>query len=129
MMQQYLAVAAGGIIGATLRFGVSQLALTRWGSGFPWGTLTVNVVGSLLIGFCWQLFERWQLTPSLRLFLFVGIFGAFTTFSSYALESLRLLQNGRFSLALLYIVGSNVVGLTAVFLGYLTGQFCAKIVP
>lgn len=125
-MQPYLAVAAGGAIGATLRFAVAQLALNRWGSGFPWGTLAVNLIGSLLIGLCWQLFERWQISPNARIFLFVGIFGGFTTFSSYALESVRLLQEGRLQIGLVYMVGSNLGGLTAVFLGYLLGRLLAR---
>lgn len=125
-MQPYLAVAAGGAIGATLRFTVSQLTLSRWGSSFPWGTLTVNLVGSLLIGLCWQLFERWQISPNARIFLFVGIFGGFTTFSSYALESVRLLQERRLQMGLVYMVGSNLGGLTAVFLGYLLGRLLAR---
>ncbi|MCB9434843.1 MAG: fluoride efflux transporter CrcB [Ardenticatenaceae bacterium] len=125
-MQPYLAVAAGGAIGATLRFAVAQLALNRWGSNFPWGTLAVNLVGSLLIGLCWQLFEKWQISPNQRVLLFVGIFGGFTTFSSYALESLRLLQEGRLQVGLIYMVGSNLGGLTAVFLGYLIGRLLAR---
>ena len=125
-MQPYLAVAAGGAIGATLRFAVAQLALNRWGSNFPWGTLAVNLVGSLLIGLCWQLFEKWQISPNQRVLLFVGIFGGFTTFSSYALESLRLLQEGRLQVGLIYMVGSNLGGLTAVFLGYLLGRLLAR---
>ena len=125
-MQPYLAVAAGGAIGATLRFAVAQLALNRWGSNLPWGTLAVNLVGSLLIGLCWQLFEKWQISPNQRVFLFVGIFGGFTTFSSYALESLRLLQEGRLQIGLIYMVGSNLGGLTAVFLGYLIGRLLAR---
>ena len=125
-MQPYLAVAAGGAIGATLRFAVAQFTLNRWGSNFPWGTLAVNLVGSLLIGLCWQLFEKWQISPNQRVFLFVGIFGGFTTFSSYALESLRLLQEGRLQIGLIYMVGSNLGGLTAVFLGYLIGWLLAR---
>lgn len=125
-MQPYLAVAAGGALGATLRFAITQFALSRWGSSFPWGTLAVNLIGSLLIGLCWQLFERWQISPNVRAFLFVGIFGGFTTFSSYALESLRLLQEGRLQIGLLYMVGSNVAGLTAVFLGFLLGRLAAR---
>ena len=125
-MQPYLAVAAGGAIGATLRFAVAQFTLNRWGSNLPWGTLAVNLVGSLLIGLCWQLFEKWQISPNQRVLLFVGIFGGFTTFSSYALESLRLLQEGRLQIGLIYMVGSNLGGLTAVFLGYLIGRLLAR---
>ena len=125
-MQPYLAVAAGGAIGATLRFAVAQFTLNRWGSNLPWGTLAVNLVGSLLIGLCWQLFEKWQISPNQRVLLFVGIFGGFTTFSSYALESLRLLQEGRLQVGLIYMVGSNLGGLTAVFLGYLIGRLLAR---
>ncbi|MEM7113708.1 MAG: fluoride efflux transporter CrcB [Chloroflexota bacterium] len=122
-MTDYFSAAIGGMIGAMLRFAVSRLALARWGGDFPWGTLLVNVAGSFLIGLCWQLFERWELAPAARLFLFVGIFGAFTTFSSFSLEGLQLFQAGRVQAGLVYVVGSNLLGLTAVFLGYLLGQF------
>lgn len=122
-MTQYVAVALGGMIGAVLRFGMSRFALTQWGAAFPWGTLIVNMVGSLLIGFCWQVFERWELVAETRVFIFVGVFGAFTTFSSFSLESLQLFQTGRLQAGLAYMVGSNLLGLTAVFLGYLSGRF------
>ena len=125
-MIDYLSVALGGMIGAILRLVVSRLALARWGGDFPWGTLLVNVAGSFLIGLCWYLFERWHLAPAARLFLFVGIFGAFTTFSSFSLEGLQLFQAGRVQAGLAYVVGSNLLGLTAVFLGYLLAQFISS---
>lgn len=125
-MQPYLAVAAGGAIGSALRFAIAQFTLNRWGSSFPWGTLAVNLAGSLLIGLCWQLFDKWQISPNQRLFLFVGIFGGFTTFSSYTLETLRLLQAERLQLGLVYLVGSNVMGLTAVCLGSLLGRLLTR---
>lgn len=125
-MQPYLAVAAGGAIGSALRFAIAQFTLNRWGSSFPWGTLTVNLAGSLLIGLCWQLFDKWQISPNQRLFLFVGIFGGFTTFSSYTLETLRLLQAERLQLGLVYMASSNITGLTAVYLGSLLGRLLTR---
>ncbi|HEX7048277.1 MAG TPA: fluoride efflux transporter CrcB [Gammaproteobacteria bacterium] len=87
-----LAVASGGAIGAVLRYGV-MLAMGR--GTFPWGTLLVNVSGSLLFGFLaiW-LSERWPLASELRAFLLVGVLGALTTFSTFSWETITLLQEG-----------------------------------
>ena len=121
-MMQFLYVAIGGAIGAMLRYGTGVLTVQRWGTGFPWGTVTVNLVGSFVIGFLWQWFERYALTPQARTFIFVGILGAFTTFSSFTLDSLRLFQAGKVGLGLWNVVGSNVVGLTAIYLGTLIAR-------
>lgn len=126
---QFLFVAFGGIIGALLRYITSILAAHWWGADFPWGTLTVNIVGSFIIGFLWQWFERYTVTANVRLLIFVGILGAFTTFSSYTLDSLRLFQLGRVMPALLNVVGSNVLGLTAVYLGTLTARHLLHHIP
>lgn len=119
---QFLFVAFGGIIGALLRYITYLLANQWWGTNFPWGTFTVNLIGSYAIGFLWQWFERYTIAPHIRTLIFVGILGAFTTFSSYTLDSLRLFQIGRVLSGLLNVVGSNVLGLTAVYLGTLTAR-------
>ena len=122
----YLFVAIGGAIGALLRYSVSLLATQLAGASFPWGTLTVNLMGSFVIGFLWQAFEKIPITPNLRTFIFIGVLGAFTTFSSYTLDSLRLWQAGKVWLALLNILSSNTLGLTAVALGYLLARQLIK---
>jgi CrcB protein len=105
------------------------MAAQWWGTDFPWGTLTVNLVGSFVIGFLWQWFERYAISPNVRALIFVGILGAFTTFSSYTLDSLRLLQLGRVLPAVLNVVGSNGLGLTAVYLGTLAARQLLHHIP
>ena len=91
---------------------------------FPWGILSVNVIGSLLIGFCWSLAEAFHFSVQTRAFLFTGLFGGFTTFSSFALDTSALFRNGEAKLALLNIVLSNALGLIAVFAGLYVGKQC-----
>jgi CrcB protein len=117
-----LFVALGGAIGAVLRYVVSLLAIQWAGAGFPWGTLAVNLMGSFVIGFLWQWFDRLPVEPNVRTFVIIGVLGAFTTFSSYTLDSLRLWQAGKVWLGLVNVVGSNALGLTAVTLGYLSAK-------
>jgi CrcB protein len=118
----FLFVALGGAIGAVLRYVVSLLAIQWAGAGFPWGTLAVNLMGSFVIGFLWQWFDRLPVEPNVRTFVIIGVLGAFTTFSCYTLDSLRLWQAGKVWLGLVNVVGSNALGLTAVTLGYLSAK-------
>ena len=112
-----IAIAVGGAIGALLRYAVSGLAYNLFGEAFPWGTMSVNLLGCLLIGFLWQTFEATALSPQLRALIFIGGLGAFTTFSTYGLESLNLLRDGQMRMGLLNILGSNLLGIVAVFVG------------
>lgn len=116
-------VALGGAIGAMFRYGVALLTAQWWGTEFPWGTVTVNLIGSFVIGFLWQWFEQYTIEPYMRTLIFVGVLGAFTTFSSYTLDSLRLFQAGKLLPGLANMVGSNVLGLTAVYLGTLIARY------
>lgn len=119
---RYVAIAVGGAIGALLRYGVSGLAYNLFGETFPWGTLSVNLLGCFLIGLLWQVFEQTTLSPQLRALIFVGGLGAFTTFSTYGLESLNLLRDGQVRLSLLNVLGSNVLGISCVFLGVVVAR-------
>lgn len=121
-MSKIFIIAAGGAIGTVLRFFVSKYAHVMAQGVFPWGTLTVNLIGCLLIGFLWSFSERASLSPNSSFFLFVGVLGAFTTFSTYSLESLKLLQNGQAVLGIANIGISNVVGLLAVWAGKTLGS-------
>ena len=94
---------------------------------FPWGILSVNVIGSFLIGFCWSLAEAFHFSAQTRAFLFTGLFGGFTTFSSFALDTSALFRNGEAKLALLNIVLSNALGLIAVFVGLYVGKQCVGL--
>jgi fluoride exporter len=114
-----LAVAVGGALGALLRYGASSVAQAAARSAFPWGTLGVNAVGCLLIGALASLFERLVAPPALRSLLFMGFLGAFTTFSTYALETLRLVQEQEYALAAANVALHNVLGLLLAAGGFL----------
>jgi fluoride exporter len=114
----YLVIALGGILGANARYLVSLLVAERLGTGFPYGTLLINVTGSLVIGFFLTLVtERLEVSPLWRLFFATGFLGAYTTFSSYTFETATLLREGAYGAALLYLVGSVVGGLVGVLAG------------
>ena len=118
MIVHFLYISAGAIIGANLRYLVGLWASQRWGAGFPYGTLLVNVIGCLLIGLFYGLgATRLNITPELRLFFAVGFLGAFTTFSSFGYESISLLRSGDLLLGVLNIAANNLVGLLAVVVG------------
>jgi len=122
-MVKLLLIAAGGAAGAVLRYAVSGLAHRVFDETFPWGTLVVNLLGSFVIGFLWAFSERVSLPPKVAPFLFVGVLGAFTTFSTYSLESFNLFREGEVRLGLLNIIGSNVLGLALVFLGFVCARY------
>ncbi|HQI28892.1 MAG TPA: fluoride efflux transporter CrcB [Sedimentisphaerales bacterium] len=108
----------GGCLGAVSRYGVNLLAARLWGSGFPWGTLIVNMVGCFLIGLVFGLAERMAwLTPSVRLFFVTGFLGALTTFSSFAVETVNIANAGFRSLAGINFVANNAGGLVLVLVG------------
>jgi CrcB protein len=122
-MKQILLVGFGGFIGSVARFLVSKLNLYWNIFSIPFGTLTVNVLGSFIIGFIVGISAKSEIiTPSFRLFLMVGICGGFTTFSSFTLENLTLMQNGQFASVLLYTGLSIFLGFLAVYLGYITSN-------
>lgn len=122
-MKQLLIVGLGGAIGSIARFLVSKLNLHWHFLSIPMGTLTVNVLGSLLIGFIAGVSARTEvISPGMRLFLMVGICGGFTTFSSFTNENLTLMQNGQFLSVLLYTGFSIFFGFLAVYLGYVASN-------
>ena len=122
-MQQLLAIAGGGALGAVLRFGMSNSVYRLLGRDFPYGTMVVNVFGSLLMGFLFILFvERMLVSAEWRLGLLVGLLGAFTTFSTFSLETLALFDAGAPLKALLNIMASVVLCLAATWLGMILGR-------
>lgn len=120
MVQQLIWVALGGALGTVARFGVGQWIASR---NFPWATLSVNLLGSFLIGFVMGAYgSKWGTTHSGKLFLGTGFCGGFTTFSALSFENLELLQQGRYTTAITYIVTSLALGLIAVALGWWLGH-------
>ena len=117
----YISVALGSIVGAVARFLVSVLFVSQFGDGFPWGTLFVNVTGSFVIGFYAALTGpdgRLFVSVRQRLFVMVGICGGYTTFSSFSLETLRLVQSGNLQTAFVYLLVSTITWIASVWIGY-----------
>jgi CrcB protein len=117
-MNQMLAIAGGGAIGALLRFWMSTGVYSLTGRDFPYGTLIVNVSGSLVMGFLYiWLLERTAAGPALRAFVLIGLLGAFTTFSTFSIETLNLVESGQVVKALLNTLLSVVLCIAAAAAG------------
>ena len=114
-----LQVALGGALGASLRFLSGAMILRAMGSGFPYGTMFVNVVGSFLMGFlAFYLLERMDGSfAKYAPFFITGVLGGFTTFSAYSLDALYLLERGRYASASVYMGGSVILAIGALFIG------------
>lgn len=118
-MNNLALIALGGAAGSVLRFILSGWTQRTTQSSFPFGTLLVNALGCFCIGVCAALFfGGTQLKEEYRLGIMVGVLGGFTTFSSYSLESLKLLQEGEYLKAAAYIIASNLFCLALVWYGY-----------
>ena len=118
-------VAAGSAIGGVFRYWCSGFIAERIGETFPWGTLFVNVLGSLLIGLFATVTApdgRVFVGPGVRMFFMMGVFGGFTTFSSFSLQTLNLIQDGEWLFAAGNIVGSVVLCLIGVWIGHNIGM-------
>jgi len=119
-------VAVGGAAGATARYLVDQWVSQRAGGAFPWGTLVVNLSGSVLLGLLFALaIERGVLPVSVRAPVLIGFIGAYTTFSTLMLESWRLFEDGAVALALTNLVGSSMLGMVALIGGLMIGRALA----
>ena len=111
-------IAVGGAVGSVLRYLIQVQCIHWWGTKFPYGTLFVNVLGSLLIGvLSIVLLERWIVADEIRIALLVGLLGGFTTFSAFSLETLYLIQQGNFLTAATNIALSMLLCVGACFLG------------
>ncbi|MGR8979220.1 MAG: fluoride efflux transporter CrcB [Gammaproteobacteria bacterium] len=124
-MNQLIAIAVGGACGSVLRFLVSTGVYQWLGRGFPYGTLSVNVIGSFLIGLLAEalILQRITFTQEYRAAILVGVLGGFTTFSSFSLETVYLIEQGALTKAALNIALSIVACLLAVWIGLLLGRY------
>ena len=116
-----VAVAVGGAAGALARYGLSRWIHSSGTGGFPWGTLAANILGCLMIGFCYHWLGQ-RGSPILRAGIMVGFIGALTTFSTYCLETMNLADSRQLLPAGLNIVGSVVAGLIAVYVGIVAAK-------
>jgi len=123
MLKPLLFVSLGAVVGAVARYVLSEATLRAFGDGFPYGTLLVNVIGCLVIGILGGAIP--DMLDTTKLLLITGMLGALTTFSAFGWESLELMQNGKVGVALVSIGLNVVVGLVAVYGGYLVGQYFA----
>ena len=122
-MKMILSIALGGALGALSRHVIGHMVAERLGRDFPYGTLTVNVVGSFLMGFLViALASRFDASPELRGFLAVGVLGGFTTFSAYSLEIALLFERGAMQMSLLYAFLSVILAVGALFGGMMVGR-------
>jgi CrcB protein len=117
-MWTYVAIAIGGAVGCWARYAQTNLVQAVFGRNFPFATLSINVIGSFLMGFLFILtLERLVIPPSVRVGVLTGVLGGYTTFSTFEMETLLLAENGEFFKAGLYVVLSVVIGFAAAFGG------------
>lgn len=122
--QNLLLLALAGALGTLARFGLAATSHRLIGTGFPWGTLAVNVLGCFVFGLIWAVAEsRVPLGPQARLIVFVGFLGAFTTFSTFAFESTQLMQERQWVTMLGHFAAHNVLGVAAVVGGFSLGRW------
>ncbi|MGA0531734.1 fluoride efflux transporter CrcB [Hansschlegelia sp. KR7-227] len=118
-----LFVALGGALGSVARYGVNVATMRAFGPGFPWGTLTVNVVGGLVMGLvAAALALKTQAPMELKLFLMTGVLGGFTTFSAFSLDAIALWERGETGLAAAYVAASVGLALGALVAGLALGR-------
>ncbi len=117
-MKDFLAISVAAIVGANLRYLISRLAAREFGLLFPYGTLAINVVGSFIVGFfvIWTT-ERVLVDPRWRLLVVIGFCGSFTTFSSYAFETMAYLEQGQWGLMLTNVLSNNLLCLGGALAG------------
>ena len=121
-MLRFFIIGLGGAIGTILRYVMGGLDYRFSNGAFPVSTLVVNVTGSLAIGFLWGIVDRFEISPNIRLFVFIGILGGYTTFSTFSLETFNLMRDGEYRIALANAALSVVLSIGAVFAGYIASK-------
>ena len=123
---QWIWIGLGGAMGSVLRYFLQSRVQAVSMGVFPMGTLAVNLIGSLMIGFLAGMFLINPVSQHLRLFLMVGILGGFTTFSSFSLDNLNLMREGHVRIAALYMLSSNVFGIALAFGGFFLARILCR---
>lgn len=126
-MVKILLLLAGGGIGTVARYVVSDYTHKYYLGSFPMGTLAVNMLGSFVIGLLWGMLDMQNVSHGVKAFLFIGILGGFTTFSSYAIESFNMLKDGDTKLALLNILANNVLSIGLAVVGLMISSSLQKL--
>ena len=121
-MKEILWVGLGGFVGANARYLLGLWVATRYGTSFPLGTFIINITGSFILGLIMGLLDAHVLAPAVRLALGIGFVGAYTTFSTFTYETLRLIESGSLLLATANVVGSVAVGMLAAIAGLAAGR-------
>ncbi len=123
-MEKWIYLIVGGIVGTVSRYGLTGVISQKTGAGFPWGTMVVNIIGCLVVGFLDILFEKkFLLSPNYRILLMTGFCGAFTTFSTLMLETSNLLKENEFLYAFGNVMISFGIGFVAFKLGAAIAEF------
>jgi len=118
MIYKLLLLSVGGSLGTTLRFLIYSFFEKHQNTGFPWATFTVNTLGSFLIGFLWGFFANHYISPGLRMIIFVGFLGSFTTFSTFAFDNFSLIRDGEIKVMFFYLFTTNILGIGLAIGGY-----------
>jgi fluoride exporter len=126
-MYKLALIGLGGLLGTLLRYWLSQAIDERSHSSFPYGTMIVNLAGCFAAGFLFHFLGQTIISPDLRLAIFTGFLGGFTTFSAYALQTLVLTQSSMLSLAVVNVLASNALGLAMVWLGAGVSRFLVSV--
>ncbi len=123
-MVKFFIISLGAVLGANARYWVADWAAQRFGASFPYGTLLINLSGSLVLGLFMAVFTsgRFLIDPNWRLLVAIGFLGSYTTFSTYTLESFNLIQSGQFWPGLFNLFGSSLLGGLAAAIGMTVGR-------
>ena len=123
MLKNFLAISSAAMVGANLRYLLSRIAARQLGPVFPYGTLFINIVGSFIVGFfiIWTT-ERVLIDPRWRLLVVIGFCGSFTTFSSFAFETMAYFEQGQWGLMVVNILSNNLLCLGAALAGMSLGR-------
>lgn len=127
-MAKILLLLSGGALGTLARYYTSGIAHKLFIGSFPVGTLAVNLAGSFIIGLLWSFWEQGSISSNMRTFVFIGILGGFTTFSSFSLETMNLFRDNEIKLGILNILANNILGILLVFLGFMSAKGILNLV-